>query len=126
MRILAAFAVLACAACGSGSGSDDGSSGQCTSIASQLCQTAATCSAGGDAGVVFVIGPDEAGVNSYDFTVNSESGCQVLVGAGCTGSHAAAFSASCGSAISSGLQCGPSVNNDGTGLMLPAACWQSL
>ncbi len=126
MRILPTFALLALTACGSGNGSEGGSTGQCTAIANQICQKAATCSAGGDAGVVLVIGPSDAGLGSYDFTVNSEPGCQVLVGTGCTGSHAAAFTASCGSAISSGLQCGPSVNQDGTGLMLPAACGQSL
>jgi hypothetical protein len=85
-----------------------GSTGQCD-IAEQICQKAAMCSVGGDAGVVFVIGPDEeASINSYPFSVNSEPGCEVLIGSGCNGSHAVAFTANCGSAISSGLQCGSS------------------
>jgi hypothetical protein len=129
MRFLPAFAMLAFAACGSGNGSSNGpgggSTGQCD-IANQVCQKAAACSTGGDAGTVLVIGADDAGVHAYDFTVNSESGCQVLLGAGCSGSHAAAFTANCGSAISSGLQCGPSVGDHGNGLMLPASCWESL
>jgi hypothetical protein len=130
MRILPVFALLAFAACGSGNGSgngpDGGSTGQCNDIANQVCQKAAACSAGGDAGTVFVISADDAGVHAYDFTINSESGCQVLVGAGCNGSHSAAFTANCGSAVSSGLQCGPSVDDHGNGLVLPASCWQSL
>jgi hypothetical protein len=62
----------------------------------QICQKAAMCSVGGDAGVVFVIGPDEeASINSYPFSVNSEPGCEVLIGSGCNGSHAVAFTANC-------------------------------
>ena len=112
MRVLAAFALLAVAACGSGNGSGGGSTSQCSGIVDPICQKAVACSAGGDSGVVFVIGASDAGVGSYDFTLNSasgndESGCENLVGGGCTGSHAAQFTAACGSAISSGLQCGP-------------------
>ena len=130
MHILPVFSVLVFAAFGSGNGSgngsDGGSTGQCDDIVNQVCQKAAACSAGGDAGTVFVISADDAGMHAYDFTINSESGCQVLVGAACNGSHAAALTANCGSAISGGLQCGPSVDGHGNGLALPASCGQSL
>lgn len=127
MRVLSTVAILAFVACGADNESEGGSTGPCSDIAEQICQKAAMCSAGGDAGVVFVIGPDEeAGVNAYPFSVNSEPGCEVLVGSGCNGSHAAAFTANCGSAIGSGLQCGPSGNDGGNGLLIPSSCGQNL
>jgi len=139
MRAYSMFCIIGLVACGSSDGSsgglgntsDGGSTSQCSGIVQQICQKAISCSAGGNSGVVFVIGANDAGMGSYDFTLNSasgnnESGCEKFVGAGCDGSHAAQFIAECGAATSSGLQCGPSVDNHGNGVMIPAACWQSL
>ncbi len=135
MRSLLAFAALVfTAACGSGNGSNGGSTDQCSNIASQICQKAVACSAGADAGVVFIIGGDEeAGPSASDFTINDQSGagneqgCERFVGlTACDGQHAAEFTAGCSSSISSGLQCGPSTNHNGTGLVLPGPCGQNL
>ena len=134
MRILvSALVVLVFAACGSGGGSGDGPDGSspdsCRDLANQICQQAAGCSAAGDAGVVFILGGYDAGtvvVNAYDLTVNSESGCEGLIGLACKGDHAAAFTTNCSAPIKSGLQCGPSTNHHGNGLVVPAPCAQSL
>jgi hypothetical protein len=140
MRILAAFAafvVLSFVACGSstssGAGPDGGSTGstdQCSELASQVCHQAATCSAGGDAGVVFILNGNDAGViGAGDFTMNTdESGCERFLDlVTCKGDKAAAFIANCSSPISSGsLKCGPSADHHGTGLFVPAPCAQNL
>jgi hypothetical protein len=125
--VVLVFAVVAFAACGSGNGSSDGtdagSTGQCSDVVNQICQQAATCSAGGDAGIVLILDADhDAGIHASDFTINSESGCQNLVGAACKKDHAAAFTANCSGA----LQCGPSASHHGNGLVLPAPCHESM
>ncbi|MGH7269015.1 MAG: hypothetical protein ACREJ3_01175 [Polyangiaceae bacterium] len=119
-----ALAVLVFAACGgNGSGSEGGSTNQCSAIVTQMCERAVACSSGAE--VVFVIGADqEAGVNSFDFAVNGgESHCEGLVGLACAGKQPAAFTANCAGA--SGYPCGPS-SAHGSGLMVPASCWDSL
>ena len=82
-----------------------GSTGQCNDVVIQVCQKAVSCSPSGK--VVFVIGADaDAGINSFPFSVNGgEPNCEHLVGTGCNGTHAAAFTANCAGV--SGFQCGP-------------------
>jgi hypothetical protein len=140
MRIHRALTVLAfafCTACGSGGasgtgsdgGSSSGSTNQCSDIVVQICQRAVTCSEGGDAGVVFIIGNSDGGVGTGGFTEESasgsvESGCEGLVGLACEGSHAAEFIANCSAALSSGLQCGR--GDWGNGVEVPASCGNSI
>jgi hypothetical protein len=134
MRVLSTFAilafvasVLAFVACGSGNGADGGSTGQCSDIAGQICQKAATCSAGGDAGYTLIIvspSPD-SGIGSSGFTINGDqSHCDKFFNdLTCSGSHEAAFIAACGPAIS-GLQCGKD-SMFGNGVVLPYPCSQN-
>lgn len=139
---LAAFASFALVACSSGGtdansdggtngGSDGGSTSPCNGLVVQICQKAVSCSAGSDAGVVFLVGPDaDAGVNGYGFTLHdasgdNEGGCERLVGAACGSNKESGFTTHCGAAVSSGLTCGTDATY-GNGIDIPAACWNDI
>lgn len=135
---LATFGALALVACSSGgsndgsdAGSDGGATSPCTELVTEVCQKASSCSAGNDAGIVFLIGPDvDAGINSFGDTLhdasgNDEAGCERFVGLACEGNKAAGFTANCGAAVSSGLACGTDPHF-GNGVEIPASCWNDI
>ncbi|MBS2026449.1 MAG: hypothetical protein JST54_00975 [Deltaproteobacteria bacterium] len=133
LAVFAAFALVACSSGGSDTNTDAGSSdgGPCNAIVVDICQKAVSCSAGNDAGIVFLVGPDvDAGVHGFEFSLrdsagNNEAGCENVVGTACGSSKEAGFTASCGAAVDGGLACGTDPTY-GNGMNIPAACWNSI
>ena len=100
--------------------SNSGSSGNpCDDTGKALCAKAAACSAGNDAGVVFLLGEGGA---SGDISFDNTGSCELLFTLGCEGdaSASAAFASACSAAVP-GAQCGNG-QFGGAGLIMPPAC----